>query len=379
MILLKYENNLAFSCHCDSLSVFLQLQSRNAIYNIIRYKKMILNVIFIVLGIVLVLWGADRLTEGAVAVAEKLKVPQIVIGLTIVAVGTSMPEFCVSLVSAIKGTPDLAVGNVVGSNIFNTLLIVGVAAVIAPITILPSTVKKDIPFALVASALLMMLGYDGNLSRIDAVVLLIMFAAFMYITLKAPSKLPQGGEHQQVRTEERVVRNDEMEVRTEDGEVRNDDGETSKDAPLPLGGVWRGLLIPLGLTCLIVGSNIFVNGATFVAGYFGVSEAVIGLTVVAMGTSLPELATTVVAARKGNSGIAIGNVLGSNVFNILLILGATGVICPMELQGITMTDFSMMGFSMILLWLFSFTKYEIERWEGAFFIALFVGYMATLL
>ena len=379
MILLKYENNLAFSCHYDSLSVFLQLQNRNAIYYIIRYKKMILNVIFIVLGIVTVLWGADRLTEGAVAVAEKLKVPQIVIGLTIVAVGTSMPEFCVSLVSAIKGTPDLAVGNVVGSNIFNTLLIVGVAAVIAPITILPSTVKKDIPFALVASALLMMLGYDGNLSRIDAVVLLIMFAAFMYITLKAPSKLPQGGEPQQAKIEEREVRNDEMEVRTEDGEVRNDDGETSKDAPLPLGGVWRGLLIPLGLTCLIVGSNIFVNGATFVAGYFGVSEAVIGLTVVAMGTSLPELATTVVAARKGNSGIAIGNVLGSNVFNILLILGATGVICPMELQGITMTDFSMMGFSMILLWLFSFTKYEIERWEGAFFIALFVGYMATLL
>lgn len=379
MILLKYENNLAFSCHYDSLSVFLQLQNRNAIYYIIRYKKMILNVIFIVLGIVTVLWGADRLTEGAVAVAEKLKVPQIVIGLTIVAVGTSMPEFCVSLVSAIKGTPDLAVGNVVGSNIFNTLLIVGVAAVIAPITILPSTVKKDIPFALVASALLMMLGYDGNLSRIDAVVLLIMFAAFMYITLKAPSKLPQGGEPQQTKIEEREVRNDEMEVRTEDGEVRNDDGETSKDAPLPLGGVWRGLLIPLGLTCLIVGSNIFVNGATFVAGYFGVSEAVIGLTVVAMGTSLPELATTVVAARKGNSGIAIGNVLGSNVFNILLILGATGVICPMELQGITMTDFSMMGFSMILLWLFSFTKYEIERWEGAFFIALFVGYMATLL
>ena len=340
---------------------------------------MILNGIFIVLGIVLVLWGADRLTEGAVAVAEKLKVPQIVIGLTIVAVGTSMPEFCVSLVSAIKGTPDLAVGNVVGSNIFNTLLIVGVAAVIAPITILPSTVKKDIPFALVASALLMMLGYDGNLSRIDAVVLLIMFAAFMYITLKAPSKLPPGGAPQQAKIEEREVRNDEMEVRTEDGEVRNDDGETSKDAPLPLGGVWRGLLIPLGLTCLIVGSNIFVNGATFVAGYFGVSEAVIGLTVVAMGTSLPELATTVVAARKGNSGIAIGNVLGSNVFNILFILGATGVICPMELQGITMTDFSMMGFSMILLWLFSFTKYEIERWEGAFFIALFVGYMATLL
>ena len=333
---------------------------------------MILNVIFIVLGIVTVLWGADRLTEGAVAVAEKLKVPQIVIGLTIVAVGTSMPEFCVSLVSAIKGTPDLAVGNVVGSNIFNTLLIVGVAAVIAPITILPSTVKKDIPFALVASALLMMLGYDGNLSRIDAVVLLLMFAAFMYITLKAPSKLPQGGEPQQAKIEK-------MEVSNEEREVRNDDGESSKDAPLPLGGVWRGLLIPLGLTCLIVGSNIFVNGATFVAGYFGVSEAVIGLTVVAMGTSLPELATTVVAARKGNSGIAIGNVLGSNVFNILLILGATGVICPMELQGITMTDFSMMGFSTILLWLFSFTKYEIERWEGAFFIALFVGYMATLL
>jgi len=316
---------------------------------------MLLNIVFIILGIGLVLWGADRLTDGAVAVAERLNVPQIVIGLTIVAVGTSMPEFCVSLVSAVKGTPDLAVGNIVGSNIFNALLIVGIAAIVAPMTILHSTVRKDIPFAMVASVLLLILCYDGVLSRFDAAVLLVMFAVFMTVTLR--------GAKESQRSE--------------------DEGLSSKTNPLSsktITPVWKAiLLIILGLACLIVGSNIFVEGATFVAGYFGVSEAVIGLTVVAMGTSMPELATSVVAARKGNSGIAIGNVLGSNVFNILLILGATGVICPMRLEGITMTDFSVMVISMVLLWLFSFTKYTIQRWEGAVLTAVFIGYLVNMI
>lgn len=307
---------------------------------------MILNILFIVIWIVLVLWGADRLTDGAVAVAEKMKMPQIVIGLTIVAMGTSMPEFCVSLISALKGTSDLAVGNIVGSNIFNTLLIVGVSALVAPMSIMKTTVRKDIPFALVASALLLIMCLDGDISRIDAAILFVMFLIFMYITLR-------GAKAQGTDLEEKE----------------------KKSMATWLSVVW----ILVGLACLIGGSNLFVDGATAVATKLGVSEAVIGLTIVAGGTSLPELATSVVSARKGNSGIAIGNVLGSNVFNILAILGLTGVISPMTLKGITMTDLSMMVISIILIWLLSFTKYKIERWEGAILTAVFVGYIYSLL
>ena len=312
---------------------------------------MILNVLFILVGIVLVLWGADRLTDGAVAVAEKMKMPQIVIGLTIVAMGTSMPEFCVSLVSALKGTTDLAVGNIIGSNIFNTLLIVGVSAWVAPMTILKSTVRKDIPFALFASIILLIMCLDGNISRLDAGILFVLFLVFMYVTLK--------------------------------GAKTKDDDTTAKTVPIednkkPM-AAWLSIVwIIVGLACLIGGSNLFVEGATKVAEHIGVSEAVIGLTIVAGGTSLPELATSVVSARKGNSGIAIGNVLGSNVFNILAILGVTGVITPMHLQGITMLDLSMMVFSTLLVWLFSFTKYKIARWEGIVLTIVFIGYMVVL-
>ena len=312
---------------------------------------MILNVLFILVGIVLVLWGADRLTDGAVAVAEKMKMPQIVIGLTIVAMGTSMPEFCVSLVSALKGTTDLAVGNIVGSNIFNTLLIVGVSAWVAPMTILKSTVRKDIPFALFASVILLVMCLDGNISRLDAGILFVLFLVFMYVTLKGAK-----------------TKDDDTTAKTDSIE------DNKKPMAAWLSIVW----IIVGLACLIGGSNLFVEGATKVAEHIGVSEAVIGLTIVAGGTSLPELATSVVSARKGNSGIAIGNVLGSNVFNILAILGVAGVITPIHLQGITMLDLSMMVFSTLLVWLFSFTKYKIARWEGIVLTIVFIGYMVVL-
>lgn len=311
---------------------------------------MLLNILFIVVGIALVLWGADRLTDGAVAVAEKMKIPQIVIGLTIVAMGTSMPEFCVSFISALKGTSDLAVGNIVGSNIFNALLIVGVSALVAPMTIMETTVRKDIPFALVASALLLIMCLDGDISRLDAGILFVMFLIFMYMTLKGAKK--QGADAEEVI-----------------------EGEGKKPMATWLSAVW----ILVGLLCLIGGSNLFVEGATAVATNLGVSEAVIGLTIVAGGTSLPELATSVVSARKGNSGIAIGNALGSNVFNILAILGITGMITPMTLKGITYIDLSMLVISIMLVWLFSFTKYKIERWEGAVLTAVFVGYIYSLL
>ena len=323
---------------------------------------MLLNALWIVVGVVLVLWGADRLTEGAVTVAERLRVPQIVIGLTIVALGTSMPELCVSVVSALKGTPDLAVGNVVGSNIFNALLIVGVAALVAPMTILRSTVFKDVPCALVASVvLLMMCQNDWVITRLDGAILFVFFLVFMRLTIKgATSAQPAQGE-------------------TTQGQTAQEAAADEASAKQPMKGWLAGLWMVVGLAALIGGSNLFVGGATEVARALNVSDAVIGLTIVAGGTSLPELATSVVAAKKGNSGIAIGNVLGSNVLNILFILGLTGMISPMHIEGITNVDLYMMLVSTIMIWFFSFTKYTIERWEGAVLVLTFGGYMWYLL
>lgn len=315
---------------------------------------MLLNALWIVEGVVLVLWGADRLTEGAVAVAERLRVPQIVIGLTIVALGTSMPELCVSVVSALKGTPDLAVGNVVGSNIFNALLIVGVAALVAPMTILRSTVFKDVPCALVASVvLLMMCQNDWVITRLDGAILFVFFLVFMRLTIKGATSAQPAPQ-----------------------EAEEKEASAGKQ---PMKGWLAGLWMVVGLAALIGGSNLFVGGATEVARALNVSDAVIGLTIVAGGTSLPELATSVVAAKKGNSGIAIGNVLGSNVLNILFILGLTGMISPMHIEGITNVDLYMMLVSTIMIWFFSFTKYTIERWEGAVLVLTFGGYMWYLL
>ena len=303
-----------------------------------------MSILYIILGAVVVLWGADRLTDGATALAQRMKIPQIVIGLTVVAMGTSMPEFFVSLMSALHGTSDLAVGNIVGSNIFNTMAIVGIAAVVAPMTISRNTVRKDIPFAVLASALLLMMCYNLEISRWEAAVLFVVFIIFMVYTVRMGMK--------------------------------NGDEQAIEQPPMAL---WKsvGLLI-LGLLCLVGGSDLFVNGAKSVAKMLGVSDAVIGLTVVACGTSLPELATSIVAARKGQSAIAIGNVIGSNVFNILMILGVTGMVLPMNIQGITTVDLSVMMGSMVLVWLFSFTKYTVERWEGALLTAGFVGYMTWL-
>lgn len=312
---------------------------------------MLLNILYIIIGVAVVLWGADRLTDGAVGLAAKMNIPQIVIGLTVVAMGTSMPEFFVSLVSAINGTPDLAVGNVVGSNIFNVLLIVGTAAVVAPMVISKTTVKKDIPFAVLASVLLFIFGLDNYISRIDAAILSVVFIIFMIYTVRTGIK--GAAENKQ-----------------------SSDSEPSKK-PMP---VWKAILfVLLGLACLIFGSNLFVNAATEVATELGVSQAIIGLTIVAGGTSLPELATSVVAARKGESAIAMGNVIGSNVMNILMILGVTGLICPMQVNGITMIDLGVLLLSITLLWLFSFTKFKVERWEGVVMLALFAGYMSWLI
>lgn len=318
---------------------------------------MLLNLGFIFIGVTLVLWGADKLTDGSVAIAQKMRVSQVIIGLTVVAMGTSMPEFSVSLVSALKGTSDLAIGNVIGSNIINSLFIVGVSAMFSPILITPITIKKDIPFALVSSVVLMMLCYDGMIGRIDAGIIFAMFIIFMIKTL------------QEAKSDVKIDKANNKSIMSE-----NIISEKQHKK------IWISVIwIIVGLSCLIFGSNLFVSGAVKVASSLGVPDAIIGLTIVAGGTSLPELATSVVAARKGDSGIAIGNVIGSNIFNILAVLGVTGLIHPMLLQGITMFDLSIMVISMILIWFLSFTKYTIERWEGFCLIVVFIGYMVKLL
>lgn len=316
---------------------------------------MIISILLIVIGMVLVLWGADRLTDGAVAIAKRMNVPEIVIGLTIVAMGTSMPEFCVSFASALKGTADLAVGNVVGSNIFNAMLIVGVAAMVAPITILKNTVRKDIPFAIFASLMLLQMGLNYNITRTEAFVLFIMFAVFTIYTIM----MAKG--------------NVEENKNEKENEKKYNGSKWSAFFCNPAFGV------VFGLSALIFGSNIFVDSATEVARLMGVSEAIIGLTIVAAGTSLPELATSIVSARKGQSGIAIGNVIGSNVFNILFIIGLTGMVTPMHISGLTTIDFAVMLLSMLLLWLMSFTKYTLSRWEGAVLAILYIIYVGWLI
>lgn len=307
---------------------------------------MLLSIAYILIGVIAVLWGADKFTDGAAAIARKMNIPEIVIGLTIVAMGTSAPELFTSVVSALKGSTGLALGNIVGSNIFNSLLIVGAAAAVAPIPISQVTIVKDIPFALVSSLLLTAVCLDGNLTRLDSLLLLIGFALFLAYTLQ-------------------MARN---------GKTEDSKSEISQ-------ALWKSILfIIIGLACLIVGSNLFVNGASIVAEQLGVSDAIIGLTIVAGGTSLPELATSIISARKGQSGIAIGNVVGSNVFNILAILGITGFISPMrDLGGITTIDFTLLILSIILVWAMSFTKHKIERWEGFTLISIFALYLGWLI
>jgi len=320
---------------------------------------MILDIILTIVGAALVLVGADKLTDGSVALARRFSIPEMVIGLTIVAFGTSLPEFIVSLFASIQGAPAMSIGNIVGSNLFNTLMIVGLSAVVCPIVISRATVAKDIPLSLLASIALPALALDtvfsgsadGDiLSHGDGIVLLCFFAIFMAYTFS----MAKSGRIDGV-------------------------GEESEGATPQLSGLRTTLYIVLGIAGLIGGGELFVDGACGIARSLGVSEAVIGLTLVAGGTSLPELATSVVAARKGKSDIAIGNVVGSNLFNIFWILGVCATVSPLAVQGIRPADFAVLVGSMVLFWLFARTKHRVERWEGAVLVACYAAYLTTLI
>lgn len=347
--------------------------------------SMAINIVLLVLGVIIVLKGADWLTDGAVNIATRFGVSQMVIGLTIVAMGTSMPEFCVSMVSALKGTPDLAVGNVVGSNTFNTLLIVGCSALVAPIMVKRSSVKRDIPFAVVASLLMLLFCLDGAIGRVDAAVLFAGFCLFMFVTLKyakttegpAAAVATNGAATATAISEASSSQTSDHKASL--SETSAHEASSSEASQVSGTSMLKAVvMLVVGLLCLIAGSNMFVDNASFVASSLGVSDAVIGLTIVAGGTSMPELATSMVSAKKGNSDIAIGNVIGSNVFNILMIIGITGLVKPMHIAGITTLDLIMMLASMLLMWFFCRTTYKVKRWEGAVLTIVYIAYLTWL-
>lgn len=349
--------------------------------------SMAINIVLLVLGVIIVLKGADWLTDGAVNIATRFGVSQMVIGLTIVAMGTSMPEFCVSMVSALKGTPDLAVGNVVGSNTLNTLLIVGCSALVAPIMVKRSSVKRDIPFAVVASLLMLLFCLDGAIGRVDAAVLFAGFCLFMFVTLKY-AKTTEGpaaavatsGAAMATASASSTSVSEASTSQPSSSEASSSETSASEASQASGTSMLKAVvMLVVGLLCLIAGSNMFVDNASFVASSLGVSDAVIGLTIVAGGTSMPELATSMVSAKKGNSDIAIGNVIGSNVFNILMIIGITGLVKPMHIAGITTLDLIMMLASMLLMWFFCRTTYKVKRWEGAVLTIIYLAYLTWLI
>ena len=295
-------------------------------------------------GLLLILLGANGLTDGAASIAKRFRIPSIVIGLTIVAFGTSAPELTVSVSSALKGSADIAIGNVVGSNIFNTLMIVGCTALFAPIVISRNTLRKEIPLCILSSIVLLICANDvfldhsseNIINTTDGLLLLCFFIIFLGYTEEEIKQLP----------------------------------------------MWRSILYIIGgLVALIAGGNFFVDGASGIARNLGVSESVIGLTLVAGGTSLPELATSIVAALKKNPEIAIGNVIGSNLFNIFFVLGCSASITPLHLTGITNMDLLVLVGSSILLWIFGlfFAKRTITRIEGSILILCYIAYTTVLI
>lgn len=323
-----------------------------------------MDILLLVGGLLLILLGANGLTDGAASVAKRFRIPSIVIGLTIVAFGTSAPELTVSISSALKGSADIAIGNVVGSNIFNTLMIVGCTALFAPIVITRNTLKREIPLCILSSVALLICANDvfldgseeNMLGIADGLLLLCFFAIFLSYTFAIAKR-------------DGDTTNPEKEPLQEEDEIRL----------LP---VWKSALYILGgLAGLIIGGNFFVDGAGGIARGLGVSESVIGLTLVAGGTSLPELATSIVAALKKNPEIAIGNAIGSNLFNIFFVLGCSASITPMRLTGITNLDLWVLVGSGILLWLFGlfFGKRTITRIEGSILILCYIAYTAVLI
>lgn len=327
---------------------------------------MLLSIFWLVVGLVLILVGANMLTDGSSAVAKRFGISDVIIGLTVVAFGTSTPELAISIVASLDNNASLAVGNVVGSNIFNILAIIGITAVIRPIRIQRSIMSSEMPMLFLSSLILWVMGNsvlldgaaDNVITRVEGIMLLIFFALFMrYTFAKAHIHLqrPDDGP-------------DPIEQKT-----RRHVGDG-----MPL---WKSVVfIVVGLAGLVWGGDKFVDGASSLARSLGVSDAVIGLTIVAVGTSLPELATSVVAAVKRKPGLAVGNVIGSNIFNVLLILGTASVIRPLPFGEVSELDLNVLMGASVLFWVFGwlFRRRMITRPEGFIMAACYIAYMVYL-
>lgn len=303
-----------------------------------------LDLVILLAGFVLLVWGADRFVEGASALAKTMKIPPLIIGLTVVAFGTSAPELTVSSTAGFKGANALAISNVLGSNFFNMLVVIGLCALFTPQVSDKSLQRRDWPFCIVATGVLAaMISFDGVLSRLDAGILLGGFFTVIGIQIYAGIKARQ----------------------------LNDDNEDISDITDPVQIWWR---IILGMVAIAGGGEFCVNGATGIAEMMGLTETIIGLTVVALGTSLPELATSVAATKKGESDLAIGNVVGSNLFNLLLILGVSGLLTPIPIANTAVTDVCVLFVVTVVVFFLS-KKEQIGRTDGIFMLLSYVAYM----
>lgn len=319
--------------------------------------EIIPQILLLIVGFVLLIKGADFFVDGASSTALNFKVPKILIGLTIIAFGTSAPELAVSIQALAEGSTDMVLGNVIGSNIINILLILGVAAVIRPLRIKNNTIRKEIPITVLVSTLLVVLFLDirinaasaNQITRSDGLAILLFFAIFLYYLINTAIS-----EHKKSKNQE------------------------AKESPR-----WKLLpsilIVILGLAGIIFGSNLVVNSASEIATHIGMSERLISLTVIALGTSLPELVTTIVSAKKGETDLLLGNILGSNIFNICMVLGIPvaifGTVTPASFQVI---DLIVLIFSTILLFIFSATKHKITRAEGVAMLATFAVYYSVI-
>ena len=317
-----------------------------------------MDYILLIVGLVLLTVGADLLTKGCVGMAARFRVPEFIVGLTVMAVGTSMPELTVSAMSALKGSTDMAIGNVTGSNLFNTLICLGVCALIRPMVFTKENVRRDIPLCIAASVLLLVMalyiGSTKGISRVEGVILFALYIAFVWYSIRSAKK------------------------DAPDAEAGTDDGTKSESS---MG--WGRILffIVVGLAGLIYGGNMCLESATAIARAWGVSEAIIAITIVAAGTSLPELASSVAAIANGKLSLALGNVIGSNVANILLILGVSGSIKPLTMGGITPLDVWMVAISAVVLFLSALAigQRRITRFEGVVYLAIYVAYVVILM
>jgi len=304
--------------------------------------EILLQLLLLVVGFVMLVKGADWFVDGSSAIATKFKIPQLVIGLTIVAMGTSAPEAAVSISAALKGSADITIGNIVGSNIMNVLVILGISSVITPLAVAKSTIRIETPFMIAITLVLLALGYNGTLGIWSGIILLLLFAAYLtYLFIVA-------------------MKNKEEE-------------EAPKEVTVIKALVWT----VIGLALIVLGSNVTVDAATAIAHVLGLSERFIGLTIVALGTSLPELFTSVVAAKKGNADIAIGNIVGSNIFNILLVVGLSALIVPVPFAQSFRFDMMVAILAGVLLLVCSL-KGSLKRWAGILMLLSYVAYFAMI-